>query len=149
MSATLQKMHKVEFNSPMIGGGVVKVVEQYPLPLPYPSLPCKYSQEIITMHDLALRQWGEEISHTREPFSSIQKSLPFYQPTRRVRSGARCAEIILRLSNEDSNPCQRLLALINSCIYDLARLGVRVLSHMLDKNSFPLPTICSSPIAQW
>ena len=35
---------------------------------------------------------------------------------RRVRSGARRAEIILRLSNEDSNPCQRLLALINLCI---------------------------------
>ena len=63
-----------------------------------------------------------------------------------MRSGARRAEIILRLSNEDSNPCQRLLALINSCIYDLARLGVRVLSHTFDKNSFPLPTICSSPI---
>ena len=30
-----------------------------------------------------------------------------------MRSGARRAEINLRLSNEDSNPCQRLLALIN------------------------------------
>ena len=33
-----------------------------------------------------------------------------------MRSGARRAEIIVTLSNEDSNPCQRLLALINSCL---------------------------------
>ena len=57
----------------MIGGGVVKVVEQYRFPLPYPSLPFKHHRK-FTMHDLALRQWGEEISHTRELFSLIQKS---------------------------------------------------------------------------
>ena len=55
-----------------------------------------------------------------------------------VRSGARRAEIILRLSNEDSNPCQRLLALINSYIFVFNKLSLHIyMCYYLSSNCIP------------
>ena len=61
-----------------------------------------------------------------------------------MRSGARRAEIILRLSNEDSNPCQRLLALINS--NSSFKYGHNIYYHTSESSGMNIEIVCSANI---